>query len=231
VSFVVTIDGPSGAGKSSVAKSLAERLGIRCLDTGAIYRAVACVLDKRGFSPTEERSVADAVASLSVRIAPEGIFVDGEDVTTAIRTPYVDSIVSAWAGLGVVRSGLLALQRDQAKYGSLVAEGRDMGSVVFPGANVRFFLTASSEARTGRRHRELLEKGESVSYEEVRDGLEERDRADSARELAPLKEPEGAIRIDTSLMDMEDVVNELFLIVRRSVTPDGEGDKNTEERI
>jgi cytidylate kinase len=215
VSFVVTIDGPSGAGKSSVAKSLAERLGIRCLDTGAIYRSVAYVLDKRGFSPTEEKRVADAVASLSVRILPEGIFVDGEDVTTAIRTPYVDSIVSAWARLGVVRSGLLALQREQAKYGSLVAEGRDMGSVVFPAADVRFFLTASSEARAERRHRELLERGESVSCEDVRVRLNERDRADSERELAPLKEPEGAIRIDTSLMEKEDVINELLLIVRR----------------
>ncbi|MDR1875416.1 MAG: (d)CMP kinase [Synergistaceae bacterium] len=214
MTFVVTIDGPSGAGKSSVAKALAKTLGIRWLDTGALYRAVAYTLDKRGIARTDGKGTADAMAALSVRIDSEGVFVDGEDVTKAIRTPHVDRIVSAWAALGAVRNGLLSVQRSQARYGSLVAEGRDMGSVVFPDAAVRFFLTASPEARAMRRYKELLERGESLDYEDVLSRMRDRDRADSSRDLAPLTEPEGAIRVDTSSMGQQEVVDELVRIVR-----------------
>jgi cytidylate kinase len=219
VNFVVTLDGPSGAGKSSAAKALADKLGVRCLDTGALYRAVAYVLDKRGLSRADEAKTADAVTALSVRIGAEGIFVDDEEVTKAIRSSHVDRIVSGWSAVRAVRNGLLELQRSQAKYGSLVAEGRDMGSVVFPDADVRFFLTASPEARAMRRYKELLERGESLEYEEVLARLRERDRADSSRDLAPLVELEGSIRIDTSLMEKEEVVNELIRIVRCKVMP------------
>jgi cytidylate kinase len=218
VSFVVTLDGPSGAGKSSVAKALAKNLGARYLDTGALYRAVAYVLDKRKISQDEEEKVAEAVAALSVRIAPGGVFADDEDVTKAIRTPYVDGIVSGWSAVRAVRNGLLNLQRDQAKFGSLVAEGRDTGSVIFPDADVRFFLTASPEARAMRRYKELLERGEPLGYEEVLSRLRERDLADSSRDLAPLTKPEGAVCIDTSSMDKDEVVNELTRIVRCKIT-------------
>lgn len=213
--FVVTIDGPAGAGKSSVARRLAKRLGIRYLDTGAIYRAVAYTMDKRGIVLTEEGKIAEALVGLCLRMGTEGIFVGDEDVTTAIRTPHVDKIVSAWSALKVVRDALLGLQRDQAKYGSLIVDGRDTGTVVFPDADLKFFLTASPEARAERRYKELLKKGEAVSYKEVLSRMYERDRADSSREVAPLREPEEALRVDTSSMSEEEVVNQLIFIIQR----------------
>ncbi|MDR1732031.1 MAG: (d)CMP kinase [Synergistaceae bacterium] len=220
--MIVTIDGPSGAGKSSVAERVARELGIRRLDTGALYRTVAFVLDRRGLLPAEGEKTFDAVKGLSVRLEGEKVFAGDEDVTCAIRTPHVDGIVSAWAALSSVRSALLSVQRDQARYGSLVAEGRDMGTVVFPDADVRFFLTASPEARAERRFKELQARGENIAYEDVLARMHERDHADSVRELAPLKEPEGAIHVDTSRMDMEAVVQKLVSIVRDRMAKSGE---------
>lgn len=213
--FIVTIDGPAGAGKSSVAKRLAKRLGIRYLDTGAIYRAVAYFMNKRGIALVEEGKIAEALAGLDLRMGTEGIFIGDEDVTVAIRTPQVDKIVSAWSALKIVRDALLGLQRDQAKYGSLIVDGRDTGTVVFPCADLKFFLTASPEARAERRYKELLKKGEAVSYKEVLSRMYERDRADSSRAIAPLREPVGALRIDTSSMSEEEAVNQLIFIIQR----------------
>jgi cytidylate kinase len=218
VGFVVTLDGPAGAGKSSVAKSLAKRLGIRYLDTGAIYRAIAYTLDKRGVAPGESAELIEHLAKVRVRIETEGIFVDDEDVTALIRSPQIDRIVSAYAALDAVRSALLELQRDQAKYGDLVVEGRDTGTVVFPKADLKFFLTASPEARAQRRYKELLKKGEAVVYRNVLQEMRERDRADSERTTAPLREPEDAIHVDTSSMLEDEVLNELTFIVQRSRT-------------
>ena len=218
MSFIITLDGPAGAGKSSVAKSLAKRLGIRYLDTGAIYRAIAYTFDKRGVAPSERAELPEQLANVCVRIEAKGIFVDDEDVTALIRSPQVDRIVSAYAALDVVRSALLDLQRDQAKYGDLVVDGRDTGTVVFPKADLKFFLTASPEARAQRRYKELLKKGEAVVYQNVLKEMRERDRADSERTVAPLREPEDAIHVDTSSMLEDEVVNELSFIVQRSRT-------------
>lgn len=215
MSFIITIDGPAGAGKSTVAKCVARRLGIRYLDTGAIYRAVAYILDREGLSLSDGEKVSKRLASLRLRIDAQEVWVDGEDVTGVIRTPRVDRVVSACAALKVVRDALLDIQREQAEYGPLVVDGRDTGSVVFPNADMKFFLTASAEARAERRYKELLRKGEAISYKDVLHRMYERDRADSTREVAPLREPEGAIRIDTSAMSEEEVVNELTFLVRR----------------
>jgi cytidylate kinase len=218
VSFIITLDGPAGTGKSSVARRLAKCLGIRYLDTGAIYRAVAYSLDKKGIAPNENEEFVKTLASIHVRIETEGVFVEDDDVSALIRSPRVDHIVSGYAALDVVRRAFLDLQRSQAKYGDLVVEGRDTGSVVFPDADIKFFLTATLEARAERRYKELLKKGEAVTYQEVLNELKERDRADTERTVAPLREPEDAIHVDTSSMLEDEVVNELAFIVRRSMT-------------
>jgi cytidylate kinase len=214
MSFVVTIDGPAGAGKSSVARRLAQSLGIRYLDTGALYRGVAYWLDGQGIQPHEEEKIAESLSSLSVRLEARSVFVNGEDVTGAIRTPRVDRVVSAYSALKAVRDALIALQRDQAEGDDLIAEGRDAGTVVFPGADLKIFLTGSAEARAERRYKELLRKGEAVAYPQVLDEMRERDRLDSRREFAPLKEPEGAVRMDTSAMSEDAVVNELTFLIK-----------------
>ncbi|MDR1379058.1 MAG: (d)CMP kinase [Synergistaceae bacterium] len=220
MSFVVTVDGPAGAGKSSVAKRLAKLLNIRYLDTGAIYRAVAYFLDKKGVVPSEGPALKENVTSIGVRIEGESLFVNGEEVTQFIRSQNVDCIVSRYAALETVRNALLNLQRNQAKDGALIAEGRDTGSVVFPDADIKFFLTASLEARAKRRYQELLGRGEAVVYQDVVRQMYERDRTDSHREIAPLREPRGAIRIDTSSMEENKVVNELAFIIRSRITQD-----------
>lgn len=218
--FVVTIDGPAGAGKSSVAKRLAKLLGIRYLDTGAIYRAVAHRLDREGISSQEEEKIAEALASLDIRLEKEGIFVNGENVTGSIRSARIDRIVSGYAASKAVRDALLGLQRAQAEYGDLIADGRDAGSVVFPGADIKFFLTASSQARAERRYKELLRKGEAVVFKEVLAQIHERDNADSRREIAPLREPQGSFHLDTSLMDEGEVANQLLFLIKRQMAQD-----------
>jgi cytidylate kinase len=219
VGFVITIDGPAGSGKSSVARRLAKHLGIRYLDTGAIYRAVAYRLDREGISSSsgEEEKMAEFLASIEIRLEKEGIFVDGENVTGSIRSARIDRIVSGYAASKAVRGALLGLQRAQAEYGDLIADGRDTGSVVFPGADMKFFLTASPQARAERRYKELLRKGEAVAYKEVLARIHERDNADSRRELAPLLEPRGSVHVDTSLMDEDEVVNQLLFLIKRRI--------------
>ena len=212
--FVVTLDGPAGAGKSSVAKRLAKRLHFRYLDTGAIYRAVAYCMDQNGIAPDESERLAEYLKLARVRLESGGVFIDGEDVTALIRSTHVDEIVSAYSALKLVREALFGLQRDQANYGDLVTEGRDMGTVVFPEADVKFFLTAAPEARAERRYKELLKKGEPVLYDEILTQIRERDRIDSGRELSPLKESIDSICVDTSCMTEDEVVDQLTAIVR-----------------
>jgi len=214
MSFVVTLDGPAGAGKSSVARQLAKRLSFHHLDTGALYRAVACCLDQNGIAPNESERLLEYLKSMCVRVDENSVFVNGEDVTDLIRSTRADEVVSAYSALKPVREALLGLQRAQANYRNLVTDGRDMGSVVFPEADVKFFLTAAPEARADRRYKELLKKGEAVLYNEILAQIRERDRADMGREIAPLKESGGSIHVDTSFMSEEEVVNQLTAIVR-----------------
>jgi cytidylate kinase len=149
-----------------------------------------------------------------VSIEEKGIFVNGEDVTEPIRSYRVDRIVSGYAALEAVRSALFELQREQAKHGDLIVDGRDAGTVIFPDADLKFFLTASPEARAERRYKELVKKGEAVFFKEVLDQIHKRDRTDSNRDVAPLREPLGAIRVDTSAMVEDEVVNQLMFIIQ-----------------
>ncbi|NLL37074.1 MAG: (d)CMP kinase [Fretibacterium sp.] len=222
--FVVTIDGPAGAGKSSVAKRLAERLNLRYLDTGAIYRAVAFILHRSGIEPKETSRLQETLGELRVCLSEEGVFVGEENVTAAIRSPEVDRIVSAYSALRSVRKALLFLQREQLKYGALVVEGRDVGSVVFPDAPLKLFVTASDEVRALRRFLELQRKGDSISFDEVLETIRKRDRIDSTREIAPLTVPDDAIHLDTSDMTEDEVLDKLTLLAKAAMEGRGEGE-------
>jgi len=214
MSFVVTMDGPAGAGKSTVARRLAKRLNFHHLDSGALYRAVACFLDQKGIAPSESEQLMEFLKSMSLKADENGVFVNGEDVTALVRSHRANTIVSAYSALKPVRDALLEPQRRQVSRGDIVTDGRDMGTVVFPEADVKFFLTATPEARAERRYKELLKKGEAVLYNEILTQIRERDRMDTSREVAPLKESNCSIYVDTSCMSEDEVVNELTAIVR-----------------
>ncbi len=221
MSFVVAIDGPAGAGKSSVAKRLARRLSVRYLDTGAIYRAIALFLDRRAIPPEDTEALRTVLKDIAIELRDGEVLLDGEDVSAAIRTPHVDGIVSAYSALGCVREALLDLQRGQRQYGSLVVEGRDVGSVVFPDAPLKFFMTASPEARARRRCLELQRRGEPVPFEDVLSQIRARDRFDSTRAIAPLTQPEDAVLVDTSEMTEDEVLEYLERRVRDALEPEG----------
>lgn len=215
VSFVAAIDGPAGAGKSTLARKVANLLRMRYLDTGALYRALAFSLYSSHVSPEEGPEMEAAIAGISVEILENGLLLNGKEVGKEIRSPLVDSIVSSYAALPSVRKRLLSIQREQGKHGSLVADGRDMGTVVFPDADVKIFLTASDEVRAKRRLLELRERGEDVTYEEVLQTIRERDRVDSERSTAPLRKAEGAIEVNTDALSIEEAVATLASIISK----------------
>lgn len=203
---VIVLDGPAGAGKSSVAKKVAERLTLPFLDTGAIYRAITLAMTREGIPPVDSSpELAEKLRNVLVSFSEGRVFLNGEDVTEAIRTPEIDSAVSPYSALPSVRASLMTIQREQAKHG-LVAEGRDMGTVVFPAADLKIFLTATPEARAERRYRERTARGEKVEYEEVLRQVNRRDEIDSGREIAPLRRADDAVYLDTTNDSFERVV-------------------------
>jgi cytidylate kinase len=212
--MLITIDGPAGSGKSTVSRKLSEKLGIPFLDTGALYRALAFFLHRKNISPVEGAVLDAELAAVTVKLETNAVLVNGEDVTQSIRSPRVDAVVSVYAALPSLRRKLLDLQRDQAGEQGLVADGRDMGTVVFPQATLKIFLTASQEERASRRWKELRERGESCTLETVR----RRDRIDSEREVAPLRAAPDAVILDTDGLSIEEVVQRLLGMVaaRRS---------------
>jgi len=215
---IITIDGPAGAGKSTLARALAHRLVWSYLDTGALYRALALACADQGLDPGDQAAAEDLALrlKLTVQPTPEGtvILVDSADVTDRLRSPEISraaSIISAWPG---VREALLGLQRELGEQGRVVAEGRDMGTVVFPSAGLKFFLSASPETRARRRHLELLEKGVAVSRENVLADILARDEADSTRTVAPLKPPQDALTIDSTNIDVDAVLKVMLKAFR-----------------
>jgi cytidylate kinase len=207
---VVTIDGPAGAGKSSVAKLLARRLGYRLLDTGAIYRSVALTAKARGIAWTDANACAQIARELDITFDFRGeknhVFVGGEDVTAAIRTPDVSQGASQVSAHPEVRAALLDLQRRLGAGGGVVVEGRDTGTVVFPTAEAKFFLTATDEERARRR---LAELGASADYETVLREIRERDHRDASRDVAPMVPASDAVMVDSSSQTLEQVVESL----------------------
>ena len=210
--IVVAIDGPAGAGKSTVARAAAERIGLPYLDTGALYRAIAWKLSKEGIPPEDGGGISKALASFRLEFSPGGITADGMDVTAAIRTPEIDGIVSAYAARAEVRDALIELQRAQAKNG-LVADGRDMGTVVFPDAELKIFLTASAEERARRRYQEMVNKGMDAKFDDVLRDLRARDEQDTHRAVDPLRAAEDAVTVDSTHLTFDEVVEAILRIV------------------
>jgi cytidylate kinase len=220
--MVIAIDGPAGAGKSSVAKRVAQALGYRYLDTGALYRALAWKAMQRGLRPQDTRYIIEMTRETRVELqqhnGEQRVLVDGEDVTDAIRAPEVGNLASPISAIPEVREILLDWQREFGRQGGTVAEGRDTGTVVFPKAEVKIFLTASLDERARRRHKELLERGINISFEQVKLDMEARDQRDSTRHVAPLRPAPDAVIINTDHMSLGEVVEEVLRICRARFT-------------
>lgn len=207
--MIVTIDGPAGSGKSTVARLLAERLGVRFLDTGAMYRAVAFAVLQSQVPEADDDAVAAVANNAELKFHDDVLHLNGADVSEQIRTPEVTAISSVVAANPVVRDRLVVLQRLVGEQGSLVTEGRDQGSVVFADAEFKFFLTASVDARARRRHRELIAGGSNLTLATVKTQLIQRDHRDESRAHAPMKPADDAVIVDTSKMSIAHVVEEL----------------------
>jgi cytidylate kinase len=217
--FVLTIDGPAGSGKSTVAKRLAQALRAILLDTGAIYRSLALVAQKHQVAWTDGPGLAELASHLDLVFHLEGasnrVMVNGEDVTAAIRTPEISRGASLVSSLREVRQALLELQRKVREEGPVVAEGRDMGTVVFPDAPIKIFLTADPLVRARRRQQELQATDQDQSLEQVLEEQSARDAADAGREEAPLRAAEDAMVLDSSHLGQEQVVEQILAAVRR----------------
>ncbi|HEY4243640.1 MAG TPA: (d)CMP kinase [Kofleriaceae bacterium] len=222
---VVTIDGPAGAGKSSVAKLLARRLGYRLLDTGAIYRAVALTAERRGVAWSDADACARIARDLDIRFDfvddTNHVYLGAEDASAAIRTPAISQGASQVSAHPPVRAALLDLQRRLGEGGGVVVEGRDTGTVVFPHANAKFFLTASEPERARRRVAELAERGVACDYEQTLTEIRERDQRDSSRDVAPMVPASDAVLVDSSRQTLEEVVESLAKLVASRSTGSG----------
>jgi len=208
--MIVTIDGPAGSGKSTVAKLLAERLNIGFLDTGAMYRAIALAVLQSDDSENDDAAVARISEQVSMTFQDDRLILNNVDVSDDIRTPEVTAVSSVIAANPVVRERLVELQREIGAAGSIVTEGRDQGSIVFPSAKFKFFLTATIDARARRRHRELVAKSSSLTLATVKTQLRKRDQRDESRAHAPMKPAEDARRIDTSSLTIAQVIDTLL---------------------
>ena len=220
--YAIAIDGPAGAGKSTIAKSLAKELGYQYVDTGAIYRTVAYFLDLWGVSPKDIDGVTRYIDELTIGIEydDEGVqhmIMNGMDVTGEIRTQDISQKASLVSAHAIVREILLDMQRDVAKEYNVIMDGRDIGTVVLPKADVKIFLTASAEVRAKRRTEELLAKGQKANYEKILKEIQQRDYQDTHREVAPLKICRDSIKLDTSDMDIDQVIAEMKAIIGKKI--------------
>jgi CMP/dCMP kinase len=221
VGEIITIDGPGGSGKSTVAKLMASKLNFIYLDTGAMYRAVALAALRNGIPFDQEARLSDLCQTIDLRFEhtedASRLLLNGEDVSQAIRSPEMDIASSTVSAVRAVRFAMTDLQRRLSQDLNVVAEGRDMGTVVFPDARNKFFLTARPEVRARRRYRERQKRGENISFEEVASLLAKRDQQDASRNLAPLKPAEDAVMIDSSDLEPTDVVKKMMAHVNSTL--------------
>ncbi len=219
--FAIAVDGPAGSGKSTVAKAVARKLGIIYVDTGAMYRTVALHCKQNNISWEQEADVAASLDSLKMKIVPEEggqkIFLNDVDVTAEVRTAEIGKGASAVAVYPKVRERMVELQQDMAKEHSVIMDGRDIGTVVLPDANVKIFLTASAEIRARRRYDELIEKGQDVVYEDVLADVIQRDNNDMNRAIAPLKPAEDSVLCDTSELTLEESIQLLISTIEENI--------------
>jgi cytidylate kinase len=212
--MIVTIDGPAGAGKSSAARGLARRLGFRFLDTGAMYRAVTLAAREQGIEWTDTRGMAHLASRIRVELTGDQVLLDGRDVTQAIRRFEITTATHYAADNPGVRAQLVEWQRAAAADDNVVTEGRDQGTVVFPHAEVKIFLTADEEERAARRHRDLVARGESIPFDEVLANQQLRDQRDASRAVGALVKADDAIEVSTNGLSPEEVITCLEAIVR-----------------
>jgi cytidylate kinase len=212
----IAIDGPAGAGKSTVAKKLAKLLGFTYIDTGAMYRAITLKVLRENISLKDEERIVEVARKSDISLDGERVFLDGEDVSEEIRKPIISQKVSVVSQIPEVREILVKKQRKIAEGKNVVMDGRDIGTVVLPDAQFKFFLTASLEERARRRYEELKNKGTEVKYEEVLEEIKKRDSLDSGRKTSPLTIPEGAILIDTTDLTEEEVVERVYEAIRKN---------------
>ncbi len=220
--YAIAIDGPAGAGKSTIAKRLAKELGYYYVDTGAIYRTVAYFMDLLGVSPKDADGVERYIDELTIQIeydeeGKQHMLMNGIDVTGEIRTQDISQKASLVSAHAVVREVLLDMQRDVAKAHNVIMDGRDIGTVVLPKADVKIFLTASPEVRAKRRYDELIAKGQTANLEQVLKEIVQRDYQDTHREIAPLKMARDSIKLDTSELDIEGVLAEMKRIIKEKI--------------
>jgi len=222
--LIIAIDGPAAVGKSTMGKLIARELSYTYIDTGAIYRAITWKVLKNNISKNDENMISDLVSNTCITIERENtnslkdyyhIFVDGEDVTEEIRNPRIDQNVSQIARLPKIRKQLIYPQRELAEKGNIVMEGRDIGSVILPKADIKLYFTASEEERIKRRYKELIDKGYNVDYEEVKKQIVQRDEIDSKRKYAPLIKAKDAVLIDSTEKSIEEVKDEILKIIKK----------------
>ena len=221
MSFIVAIDGPAGSGKGTVAKLIGERLNLTNIDTGAMFRCIALQMQRENVKLEDEEKIKEILDKSNIELKTNKgilkVYLNGEDVSTAIRTEEVSNFVSPVSTIKIVREKLLMLQRKIAETQDVVMEGRDIGTAVFPNANVKIFLVASIEERAKRRMKQLQEKGEKVDFETILQDIKIRDERDSTRDIAPLRQAEDAILVDSSNLQILEVVQKIEDIIKEKM--------------
>lgn len=223
MSFIIAIDGPAGSGKGTITKSVAEKIGFFRLDTGALYRCVTLEVIRNNIELSDVKSIVDIARNMKVRFVTneklnelDYVFLNDEDVTKAIRSNEVNNLISPVSTIRELREEMLVIQRKMAENKNTIMEGRDIGTVIFPNANLKIYLNADIEERARRRYKENIEKGIETNYEEVLQILKNRDKIDMEREVSPLKKADDAIEIDSTNLSIEEVVDEIVRLYERN---------------